>query len=80
MRSRRLKAFKAQYDVLPERIQKIARQKYVLFVTDPQHPSLRFKSVQSTRHLPHLRHEDLETLDFMEDLGKKLGGWYHRLV
>jgi multiple sugar transport system substrate-binding protein len=25
---------------------------------------------------PHLHHEDLETLDFMEDLGKKLGGWY----
>jgi multiple sugar transport system substrate-binding protein len=25
---------------------------------------------------PHLHHEDLETLDFMEDLGTKLGGWY----
>src|SRR5713226_8228014 len=25
---------------------------------------------------PHLHHEALETLDFMEDLGKKLGGWY----
>lgn len=26
---------------------------------------------------PHLHHEDLETLDFMEDLGNKLGGWYN---
>src|SRR2546426_10233139 len=25
---------------------------------------------------PHLHHEALETLDFMEELGKKLGGWY----
>src|ERR671931_1149382 len=25
---------------------------------------------------PHLHHEDLETLGFMDDLGKKLGGWY----
>jgi multiple sugar transport system substrate-binding protein len=24
----------------------------------------------------HLHHEDLETLDFMEPLGQKLGGWY----
>ena len=25
---------------------------------------------------PHLHHQDLETLEFMDDLGKKLGGWY----
>src|SRR5262245_17630241 len=25
---------------------------------------------------PQLHHEDLETLGFMDDLGKKLGGWY----
>jgi multiple sugar transport system substrate-binding protein len=25
---------------------------------------------------PHLHHEDLETLDFMDALGTKLGGWY----
>jgi multiple sugar transport system substrate-binding protein len=25
---------------------------------------------------PHLHHEDLETLEFMEPLGQKLGGWY----
>src|SRR5215510_16430492 len=25
---------------------------------------------------PNLHNDDLETLDFMEDLGKKLGGWY----
>src|SRR5438067_3819099 len=25
---------------------------------------------------PQLHHEDLETLSFMDDLGKKLGGWY----
>jgi multiple sugar transport system substrate-binding protein len=25
---------------------------------------------------PQLHHEDLETLPFMDDLGKKLGGWY----
>ena len=25
---------------------------------------------------PQLHHEDLETLDFMDELGKKLGGWY----
>src|SRR5438105_10851068 len=25
---------------------------------------------------PRLHHEALETLEFMEDLGKKLGGWY----
>jgi len=24
----------------------------------------------------HLHHEDLETLEFMDDLGKQLGGWY----
>jgi multiple sugar transport system substrate-binding protein len=24
----------------------------------------------------HLHHEDLETLEFMDDLGQKLGGWY----
>jgi hypothetical protein len=26
---------------------------------------------------PNLHHEDLETLDFMEDLGQKLGGWHN---
>ena len=26
---------------------------------------------------PHLHHEDLETLDFMEELGQKLGGWHN---
>ena len=26
---------------------------------------------------PHLHHEDLETLEFMEALGHKLGGWYN---
>jgi multiple sugar transport system substrate-binding protein len=25
---------------------------------------------------PHLHHEDLDTLEFMEDLGNKLGGWH----
>jgi multiple sugar transport system substrate-binding protein len=25
---------------------------------------------------PQMHYEDLETLDFMDDLGKKLGGWY----
>jgi multiple sugar transport system substrate-binding protein len=25
---------------------------------------------------PHLHHQDLETLDFMDELGQKLGGWY----
>jgi multiple sugar transport system substrate-binding protein len=25
---------------------------------------------------PQLHHEDLETLDFMDELGQKLGGWY----
>src|SRR5437867_7714932 len=25
---------------------------------------------------PNLHNDDLETLDFLEDLGKKLGGWY----
>jgi multiple sugar transport system substrate-binding protein len=25
---------------------------------------------------PHLHHEDLETLEFMDELGQKLGGWY----
>lgn len=25
---------------------------------------------------PHLHYDDLETLDFMDDLGNKLGGWY----
>jgi multiple sugar transport system substrate-binding protein len=26
---------------------------------------------------PHLHHEGLETLEFMEELGQKLGGWYN---
>lgn len=26
--------------------------------------------------MPHLYHDDLETLDFMEALGRQLGGWY----
>jgi hypothetical protein len=25
---------------------------------------------------PHLHHEDLETLEFMDALGHQLGGWY----
>jgi multiple sugar transport system substrate-binding protein len=28
---------------------------------------------------PQLHHEDLETLNFMDDLGKKLGGWYNMI-
>lgn len=27
-------------------------------------------------NMPQLHHEALDTLDFMEDLGRKLGGWY----
>lgn len=57
MRSRRLKAFKEQFDHLPPHVQEIARRKYALWVANPHHPSLRFKLIQSSRVETHPRYE-----------------------
>jgi len=41
--------FRRAFAVLPEHIQRRARQAYRQFQNDPAHPSLRFKQVHSTR-------------------------------
>ncbi len=39
-KNKRTKEFKQQFDVLPARIQKLARAAYKQFLLDPSHPSL----------------------------------------
>ena len=57
MRSRRLRAFKAQFDKLPQVVRDTAVRKYRLWVESPDHPSLRFKPVQSSKDGVRPRYE-----------------------
>lgn len=45
MRSRTTKAFRTSLRNLPDHVQRQARKAYLLFRTNPSHPSLRFKQV-----------------------------------
>ena len=45
MKSRATPRFWAAYGALPAEIQKAARKAYAIFLDDPAHPSLNFKSV-----------------------------------
>jgi hypothetical protein len=49
MKSKTTRRFRKAFARLPSRIQTEARNAFKLFLEDPQHPSLRFKRVHSTR-------------------------------
>lgn len=48
MESKTTKQFRDLLDLLPAEIQKRAREAYSIFLTDPNHPGLRFKRAHST--------------------------------
>jgi hypothetical protein len=47
MKSRAVGSFWSSYQRLPAAIQRAARKQYRLWLSDPHHPSLRFKKVGS---------------------------------
>jgi hypothetical protein len=47
--------FRKTFAELPPEIQKQARQAYKLFLKNPHHPSLRFKSIHATRPIFSVR-------------------------
>ena len=47
--------FRKAYEELPAEIRKQARQAYKLFLKNPHHPSLRFKSIHSTQPIFSVR-------------------------
>jgi len=47
--SRRTSAFRKAFDHLPPRIQEQARETFIQFSRDPQHPSLEFKQVHPSQ-------------------------------
>jgi hypothetical protein len=49
VKSHTSKRFRDAFDVLPEQVQRQAREAYRLFERNPQHPSLRFRPVHPTR-------------------------------
>ena len=55
MRSKTTREFRKAFARLPRRIQAQSREAFKLFLQDPQHPSLRFKKVHSTRSIFSVR-------------------------
>ena len=55
MRSRTTQRFREAFQILPQRVQRQARDAYRLFAANPQHPSLRFKPVHPTRPIYSVR-------------------------
>lgn len=53
--SRTTHAFRASFAALPEEIQEQARSAYRLFRTDPAHPNLRFKKVETAEGVYSVR-------------------------
>lgn len=49
MRSKTTRKFREMLALLPEEIQRQAKDAYLLFAANPHHPSLRFKKVHSTQ-------------------------------
>ena len=55
MNSRITGKFRKSFEKLPAEIQEQARRAYRLFIENPHHPSLRFKSIHSTRPIFSIR-------------------------
>jgi mRNA-degrading endonuclease RelE of RelBE toxin-antitoxin system len=55
MNSHTTDAFRKAFSKLPADVRKQARQAYRLFIENPYHPSLRFKSIHPTRPIYSVR-------------------------
>ncbi|MBX3036465.1 MAG: hypothetical protein KF758_06095 [Anaerolineales bacterium] len=55
MKSHITAKFRKAFAELPVDVRKQARQAYRLFINNPNHPSLRFKSIHSTRPIYSVR-------------------------
>ena len=55
MKSHITAKFRKAFTELPVDVRKQARQAYRLFIENPRHPSLRFKSIHSTRPIYSVR-------------------------
>jgi hypothetical protein len=55
MNSHTTDAFRQAFSELPADVRKQARQAYRLFIENPYHPSLRFKSIHPTRPIYSVR-------------------------
>jgi len=55
MNSHITERFRKAFAELPADVQKQARQAYRIFMENPHHPSLRFKSIHSTRPIYSVR-------------------------
>ena len=55
MNSHTTDKFRKAFAELPADVQKRARQAYLLFIENPHHPSLRFKSIHPTRPIYSVR-------------------------
>lgn len=64
IRSKRTGKFKDLFTCLPGDIQALARDKYKLWLENPNHPSLRFKPIRSARDNPFPMYEISITLSY----------------
>ena len=55
MRSHTTERFRHAFSDLPERVQRQARNAYVLFRQNPKHPRLRFRQIHPTRPIYSIR-------------------------
>ena len=53
--SRTTRSFRTAFAALPDEVQGQARRAYRLFLTNPAHPSLRFKKVEQTENVYSVR-------------------------
>ncbi|MCI0695335.1 hypothetical protein L0337_25415 [candidate division KSB1 bacterium] len=55
MKSRTTDRFRKALTQLPEQVRRQAREAYKLFIQNPYHPSLRFKSIHPTKPIYSVR-------------------------
>ena len=55
MNSHVTRSFRSQLAVLPESVQREAKEAYRRFQADPWHPRLRFKRIRGTRNIHSVR-------------------------
>ena len=55
MKSRTTERFRKALTQLPEQVRRQAREAYKLFIQNPYHPSLRFKSIHPTKSIYSVR-------------------------
>jgi hypothetical protein len=68
LRSRTTRRFRTAFSRLPNPVKRRAREAYLRFLEDPDHPGLRFKRIRSTEPIYSVRiTKDYRALGLRED-------------